>query len=281
LKEGEKSWDSIGWLFHFWSLDRSTGHMLLPFYRYAALKGGGHILNTLLYNEMRSADKKLTNMGGPLFYASDDKSGDSYRTVLWPFFQQWSSDKNRTRTNLLLPLFLSSKKGESEVSVTPAGGWWKNDKGHGSWIFPVYAAKSSEKESYIYTLPYSAGVELGEKPEQNRHWKSVGSHLIGYFERRGPERKFRSLLGLIGHDSDSEEKTFSTWVFPLGEVTQRGVDSPLFEYWNDHPSQEKLDKMTSEAKATAEKNEWHYDSQGWVAGGDTGTRKENPGTERA
>jgi len=57
-------------------------------------------------------------------------------------------------------------------------------------------------------------------------------------------------------------------VFPLGEVTQRGVDSPLFEYWNDHPSQEKLDKMTTEAREKAEKNEGYWSSQGkgWRVG---------------
>ncbi len=266
-KKGETSWDSIGGLFHFWSLDRSTGHMLLPFYSLATLKGGGHRFNSLFYNEERSPEKKATNFGGPLFYTSD-KSGDSYQTVLWPFFQQWNSDKNQTRTNLLFPLFLSSKKGEKEVSLTPVGGWWKDKRGHGSWLLPLYAAKSGERESYLYTLPYAAGVELGEKPEQTRHWKSVGSRLIGYFERQGTERKFRSLLGLIGHDSDSEEKTFNTWVKPLFEVSESRFNSIPFDYWNDKPSQEKLDKMTAEAREKAEKNEGYWGSQGkgWRVG---------------
>ncbi|HNY28723.1 MAG TPA: hypothetical protein PKH31_15225, partial [Candidatus Sumerlaeota bacterium] len=264
-KKGETSWDSVGWLFHFWSLDRSTGHMLLPFYSFAALKGEGHRFNSLFYNEERSPEKKLVNVGGPLFYSSN-KSGESYRTVLWPFFQQWRSDKDQSKTDLLVPLYWSSKKGENETTVVPLGGKWKKGEEQGSWVFPLYAAKSGPKDSYVYTLPFSHGMELGETPERNRRW--FGNRLVGYFERRGPEHKFRSLLGLIGHESNSERKTFSTWVFPLGEVTQRGVDSPLFEYWNDHPSQEKLDKMTTEAREKAEKNEGYWSSQGkgWRVG---------------
>jgi hypothetical protein len=257
-KKGETSWDSIGWLFHFWSLDRSTGHMLLPFYGYAALKGEGHRFNSLLYNEERSPEKQLTNFGGPLFYSSD-KSGDSYRAVFWPFFQQWTSDKDQSKTDLLVPLYWSSKKGENETTVVPLGGKWKKGEEQGSWVFPLYAAKSGPKESYVYTLPFSHGMELGETPEMNRRW--FGNRLVGYFERRGPEHKFRSLLGLIGHESNSEEKTFQTRVFPLFEASEKGFGSIPFDYWNDKPSQEKLDKMTVKAKEKAEKNEPYYESQ--------------------
>ncbi len=148
-------------LFHFWNLDRSTGHMLLPFYGYAALKGEGHRFNSLLYNEERSPEKKLVNVGGPLFYSSN-KSGEIYRAVFWPFFQQWASDKNQSKTDLLVPFYWSSKKGENETTVVPLGGKWKKGEEHGSWVFPLYAAKSGPKESYVYTLPFSHGMELGE-----------------------------------------------------------------------------------------------------------------------
>jgi len=263
-KEGKKSWDSIGWLFHFWSLDRSTGHMFLPFYSYVALKGDGHRFNSLLYNEERSAEKKLTNVGGPIFYTSN-KSGDTYRTLLWPFFQQWCADQNQSRTDVLFPFFLFSKKGEREMTLFPLGGWWKEGDIHGSWLFPLYAAKSGLRESYVFTLPYETGKYLTKDPKFDRYWKSVGGSLIGYFERQGEERRYRSLLGAIGHNSNSEKKTFSTWVFPIFEVTERRFESLLFDCWNDLPSPQEFDKVMAEAREKA-KSEERYSSQSYSKG---------------
>jgi hypothetical protein len=97
----------------------------------------------------------------------------------------------------------------------------------------------------------------------NRRW--FGNRLVGYFERQGTERKFRSLLGLIGHESDSEAKTFNTWVKPLFDVSESRFNSIPFDCWDDKLSQEEQDKMVAQAKEKAEKNEGYSGSlgQGW------------------
>lgn len=210
-QEGDlkKMYRSLGWLYHSWQGGGEVGNMLLPLYRWASHADGGHTVNTLLYNEHRSEDGGLTNVGGPLFYTKYDNE-DCYTAALWPLFQRWRKG-NGDGADLMFPFFFRQKDGDSTL-VDVAG--------------PLYIDKK-EKDSRFTSLlwPFFQRHREGDEGDGT----DVAFPL--YFNKREGEEKITNVAGLVFIHKEDERSSYTSVLWPF------------LQQWRENNGEEKTDML--------------------------------------
>jgi hypothetical protein len=265
IESKEKTYQSVLFPFtHFWQTPDSTGQLVLPLYgwtRYPKEKKAW-MFNSLLFN-YRAGSKSLVNVGGPLYYHSEEGE-HFYTTAFWPLYHAWS-DYPGDKNYVLLPLgryMVDEREGSGSIGgalfyqrhwdkhgewsfFTPLVGQWKHKEGEeGQWVAPLFIRKANEKRNeqdfYSPLLSY-------EKDTTNT-WTNV--LLLG----GGSEKmEYGSSTWLLGNLLNwGEYKTtgkrwgMSALFVPLLDVDRTGFMALGNAYHNPMPSANNEDKQVQQ-----------------------------------
>ena len=180
LRGEEKDVDSVLFpLSVFWSGKESWGSWIAPLYYYTDKGEDGTLLATPLGGYAKDDDSLHTDVLGPLFYrAYDRKDGESYTSVLFPF---WHSHRSSGRkTDWLVPLFFLDRH--------PGGNDW-------SW----------------YSFPLSFGF-AGDSRDDGTFF-NLGTLVAHYWGRSKTDWSLYLLLPFIGIERDQD--SWESYAFPL------------------------------------------------------------------